>query len=477
MPTPAPLPRSSPEAQGLSSRAVLSWLDALAADDLELHSFVLLRSGAVIAEGWWAPYRPERVHRLHSLSKSFAATAIGFLVAEERVGVDDPVVSLFPDDLPATVEGHLAALRVQDLLTMRTGHAEDVTGALFEAPDNDWGRAFLAQPTQYPPGTHFVYNSAATFMLSALVQRLTGETLLDFLRPRLLEPLGIGEAHWVSNPQGINVGGWGLHLTTEGVARFGQLYLQGGRWEGRQVLPQSWVEAATRAQVPPGEDEASDWAQGYGYQFWRCRFEAYRADGAAGQFCVVMPQQRAVLAITAEVPNMQRVLDHVWAHLLAGMGEGRPLPDDPIAQEALRTRCASLNLAVPEVTDEWDGASRDETYIFEANEEGLRWARLTSSPTFCRLTLADERGEHAIDFGLMDWRAGRTTLWPGGEEPVLARAGWQRGGTLALTMLLIEGGFRWEVVIDGQVGTLAFQLMPAAFPDEQTLLARRSDVG
>ncbi|UBV44128.1 beta-lactamase family protein (plasmid) [Deinococcus taeanensis] len=474
MPTFAPLPRSSPEAQGLSSRAVVSWLDALKADALELHSFMLLRAGTVIAEGWWSPYSPKRVHRLHSLSKSFTSTAIGLLAAEGRINMDDPVVSFFLDDLPPVVDGHLAAMRVQDLLTMRTGHTEDVTGALFDAPDQDWVRTFLAQPVPHPPGTHFVYNSAATFILSALIQRLTGETLLEFLQPRLLKPLGVEAAHWISNPQGIHVGAWGLHLATEAVARFGQLYLQKAHWDGKQLLPETWVERATSAQVPPGEDETSDWAQGYGFQFWRCRHDAYRADGAFGQFCIVMPQQRAVLAITANVMNMQRVLDHVWTHLLAEMG-GEPLPDDSVAQDVLQALSVSLNLTVADQAGRWEANARDETYIFDPNDEGIRWARFTSTPDSCRLTVADGRGEHGIDFGLTDWHEGRTTLWPGGEEPILARAGEQPDGAIVLAMILVEGGFHWEALVNPSAGTLAFRLAPDDFPGGKTLLARRRE--
>lgn len=467
------LPRSSPESQGLSSHAVLAWLDALTADDLELHSFQLLRSGHVVAEGWWAPYSADGVHRLHSLSKSFTSTAIGLLVSEGQLSVEDRLVSLFPEVLPPAVDDHLAAMRVHDLLTMRTGHAEDVTGALVEAEDGDWVRTFLAQPVQHPPGTTFVYNSAATFMLSALVQCLSGETLLEYLRPRLLEPLGITAADWVSNPQGINVGAWGLQLTTEAVARFGQLYLQRGRWEGEQLLPEAWINEATRAQVPPGLEAASDWAQGYGFQFWRCRHGAYRADGAFGQFCVVMPQQEAVLAITASVQKTQRVLDHVWTYLLPAMGGRVPLPKDPVGEEALWKRCTDLQLSVPEMTEAWEEAEPQETYTFMHNEERLSWAQLRTSPTTCQLTLADDRGEHPIDFGLTEWQAGRTFLW-GGEERILTRAERRPDGTLALVILLIEGGFRWMGVVDEPTGTLTIQPPPTMDSEGSILLAQRN---
>ncbi|ULH13983.1 beta-lactamase family protein (plasmid) [Deinococcus sp. KNUC1210] len=453
---------------------MLAWLDALAADHLELHSFQLLRFGYVVAEGWWAPHSPDRVHRLHSLSKSFTATAIGLLVSEGRLTVEDRLVSFFPNALPSRLDHHLAAMRVHDLLTMRTGHAEDVTGALVTAADGDWIRAFLAQPVQHPPGTHFVYNSAATFMLSALVQHLTGEPLLEFLRPRLFEPLGITRADWVSNPQGINVGAWGLQLTTEAITRFGQLYLQQGRWGSQQLLTEPWIHAATQPQVPPGDETASDWAQGYGFQFWRCRHDAYRADGAFGQFCVVMPEQQAVLVMTANVQKTQQVLDHVWTYLLAGMNSTRPLPRDVTGEERLRARCAALQLALPELNQAWDGEDRQETYTFLPNDEQLVGAQFRTDATSCRLTMTDDRGEHPIDFGLTAWQEGRTFLW-GGEEVILTRAGWQPDGTLALVILLIEGGFRWIGSIDQQAGTLTIQGPPTSSSEGATVMARRTE--
>ena len=226
-------------------------------------------------------------------------------------------------------------MRVRHLLSMSTGHDQDTTGRL--RAGGDWVRAFLALPVEHAPGTHFVYNSGATYLISAIVQKATGQTLLEFLGPRLFGPLGIAAPTWESSPQRINVGGWGLSLTTEDIARFGLLYLQDGEWNGVRLLPAGWVAEATSAQVPNGDDPNSDWAQGYGFQFWRCRHGAYRGDGAFGQFCIVLPEQEAVVAITAGSGDMGGILGLVWEHLLPALGPG-VLPADPAAQDALRRR-------------------------------------------------------------------------------------------------------------------------------------------
>src|SRR5579883_1127539 len=310
-----PLPRSSPEEQGVSSAGVLAFVDA--ADKIEgMHSVVLLRHGRVVAEGWWAPYDADAPHELYSLSKSFTSTAVGLAVAEGKFSLDDQVTKFFPGEAPAEPGANLRAMRVRDLLRMATGHQ---TEPRVQGSADPWTKTFLAHPVPFKPGTHFLYNTPATYMLSAIVQKTTGETVLDYLRPRLFEPLGIDRPTWGTSPQGVTLGGYGLNLRTEDIAKFGQLYLQKGRWNDKPVVPAGWVAEATARQTANGSNPASDWDQGYGYQFWRCRHGAYRGDGAFGQYCVVMPEQDAVVAITSGVRDMQAVLNLVWDKLLPAM--------------------------------------------------------------------------------------------------------------------------------------------------------------
>ncbi len=290
-PVTASLPRSTPEAEGVSSKAIITFLDSAAASRQEFHSFMFLRHGKVIAEGWWDPYKPDLRHTLYSTSKSFTSTAVGFAVNEKLLTVNDKVISFFPDQLPDSVSPFLADMTVKDLLTMSAGQSPEPTGAIRSAGPG-WVKSFLAFPVTNDPGTTFLYNSMATFMLSAIVQKVTGEMVIDYLRPRLFSPLGIEGMEWEINPDGINTGGWGLLVKTEDMAKFGQLYLQKGMWNGKQVIPASWVEEATTFKIDQAPDalqskrDSSDWLQGYCYQFWRCRDNAFRADGAFGQFII-----------------------------------------------------------------------------------------------------------------------------------------------------------------------------------------------
>ena len=338
--TTLPLPRSTPEAQGISSAAVRDFVTA--ADKINtLHSFMLLRHGHVIAEGWWKPEAADKPHILNSLSKSFTSTAIGLAIESGKLNLDDPVLKFFPTDAPAGPSENLQAMKVRDLLTMTGGHDTEPK-AVGGAPSV---KQFLAHPVKHKPGTHFQYNTMGTYTLSAIVTKVTGQTTLDYLRPRLFAPLGIANPDWASSPEGHSLGGYGLKICTEDIAKFGQLYLQKGKWNGRQLLPEKWVEQATSRQVPNDQESHSnigiDWQQGYGFQFWRCTHNAYRGDGAGGQLCVVMPDQDAVLAITADTGNFQGELNAVWNHLYPAF-QTAPLPEDSAGQEKLKEALARL---------------------------------------------------------------------------------------------------------------------------------------
>ena len=336
------LPRSSPEAQGISSAGIRAFVEAADQQVNTLHSFMLVRHGHVVAEGWWKPEAAEKPHVLWSLSKSFTSTAVGMAVAEGKLSVDDPVLKFFPEDAPSQPSDKLKAMRVRDLLTMTTGHEVEVKFTT-NAP---WVQTFLAHPVPHKPGTHFQYNTPGTHLLSAIVRKVTGETVLDYLKPRLFAPLGIENPEWGASPQGNTIGGYGLYIRTEDIAKFGQLYLQKGKWNGRQLLPAAWVEQATSKQVSNGSDPAKDWDQGYGFQFWRCRHNAYRGDGKDGQFCIVLPDQDAVIAITANTGNMQAELNVVWDKLLPAF-HAAPLPANAAEEERLKQKLGSLEARPP----------------------------------------------------------------------------------------------------------------------------------
>lgn len=453
MPDRYQLPRSTPEKQGISSKAILQFVDDVEKSELELHSFMLLRHGQVVSEGWWSPYAPERPHMLFSLSKSFTSTAVGLAVSEGLLSVDDKVVAFFPEDLSAEIGENLAAMCVKHLLCMGTGHAEDTTGHLHECKDGNWVKAFLELPVEYEPGTHFVYNSGATYMLSAIVQKVTGMTILDYLTPRLFAPLGIEGPTWEVCSRGINTGGWGLKVKTEDILRFGKLYLQKGLWEGKRIISEEWVKEATTSHISNnGTSENQDWQQGYCYQFWRCQHNAYRGDGAFGQYCIVMEDQDAVLAITSGLRDMQAVLDRVWKYLLPAMEYGE-LPEDTAAYDSLVSRLRELALTPPEghycspVIDKVSG----KPFVIEENDQNVKTVSFNFQDSYTVFTLSDNCGEHKVCCGNSNWIECETSL-PGDKLLTAASGTWTNENTYTMTLRFYETPFNYTVTasFDGE---------------------------
>jgi len=425
----------------------------------EMHSFMLLRHGHVVAEGWWSPYRPEYPHLLFSVSKSFTSTAVGLAVAEGRLSTDDPVLDFFPDERPSETEtgDFLASLSVQHLLTMTTGHVVDTWPFLVERSDGDWIKAFLNVPIVHPPGTHFLYNTGATYILSAIVQKTTGMKLIDYLQARLFDPLGIQNATWQESPQGIAVGGYGLSLKTEDLARFGQLYLQQGRWGDRQILPEAWVEAATSAQVSGSNDNTqSDWTQGYGYQFWRCRHGAYQASGVFGQGCLVLPKQDAVLVFTGgiDVLEYQQLLDLAWTVLLPAFELDQPAAE-AVLQNTLAKRLSSLTLGPVPNPAAWSIPSHatDRSYAVDANALNLETIALNFSRSGCRISFKRPGGEDTLVCAGGEWRQGQTNLFNGlngpylsdDPVPVVTSGGWASQDCFTMVVRLLETPFFYSL--------------------------------
>jgi CubicO group peptidase (beta-lactamase class C family) len=453
---PFTLPRAVPESEGVDSQGILNFLDAIEGSQHEFHSLFIVRHGKVISEGWWNPYRPDLKHMMYSVSKSFTSTAVGFAVSEKRLQVRDKVVTFFPEYEAPADNPFWQELTVKHLLTMSVGQEPDPSGRIWG--EEDWAKAFFQTPIVKKPGSTFLYNSMATYMLSAIVTRVTGQKLIDYLRPRLFEPLGITDIDWETGPNGNNTGGWGLRIRTEGMARFGLLLLQKGMWNGKQILPAEWVEEATKLQIlqnPGASDEErnkSDWLQGYGYKFWRCKNGGFRADGAYGQYIIVMPEQDAVIAITSLTPNMQGVLDLVWEHLLPAMSDTE-LPANESAAADLQNRLKDLALPVPAagVASPLEKTVSGKDYVMEENPTGLESVLFRFQEGKCELTQEKADARYSIPAGRGEWVESETTrrgpsLTAGAKNSfqglppfkVAASFRWTGETTLELTLRYIE---------------------------------------
>ncbi len=287
--------------------------DRITRESLRLHGIVVSQHGEVIGTHRFTPSLP---HLLHSASKTYLATGIGILIDEGKLALDSQVISYFPDKLPDVVSSELAAMTVYDLLIMASGHDFRMIIRDCKLEDPDWAHFFLALPMVRMPGKVFRYDSACTYMLSAIITKITGESALEYLFPRLFVPLGITEKpKWDTCPLGITQGGSGLYLTTEQMIPLGEMYLNGGEYKGRRVVSKAYADQAmTRHIVPtmPDPNQREDWHTGYGFQLWECANGCWRASGADGQYIIISREKDAVIAVTSTENRQQDILHAVW---------------------------------------------------------------------------------------------------------------------------------------------------------------------
>jgi len=444
------LPRSTPEEQGISSEGIGKFMQAIKDSGQEFHSLMILRHGHVVAEGWWHPYSPEHRQQLYSLSKSFTGTAIGLAVSEGLLSVDDPVIKFFPDLLPAEVSDNLAALKIRHLLSMTVGHGKDSILILeASASGVPWEKTFLSLPVVFKPGSQFMYNSGASFMLSAIIKKVTGQPAHEYLKPRLYEPLNITDTTWGANFEGINMGASHLRMPTEDIAKFGQLYLQEGMWNGKQVISKDWVAEASAKHIDNGKNDSS-WGYGYGYQFWLNPPGGYRADGAFGQFSMILPKLDAVVAITSESMATKTTMQIVWDVLLPEMKEA-PLPKNKGAHSQLVQELKALKYDPPQMATTSPLAAKidGKDFILDKNDFNTKAVSFGFHNDTCVFTLKEDgKPDIVITNGINHWiRKGN--LKPSAhslfslrridfDSIVASSATWQNENTLLLTWRFIE---------------------------------------
>ena len=332
---------SSPSAEGVAPEGISAFLDAVGGDPrIEPHGLIVQRHGRRIVEGYWTPHTADRRRLVYSLSKTFTGTALGLQLGEGRLALDD----LVSDHLPGLfeeVDPATRRMKIRHIASMATGHDRETFLEALAIDPADPVRGFLQIPPDAEPGTLFAYNQPPVMALATILQTLAGERLVEYLRPRVFDPLGITDLRWAQIRPGLDMGFSGVHTTLDAVARLGQLYLDDGVWDGRRILPDGWVAAASAVQITNPQREEPDWRQGYGFQLWRSQ-HGYRGDGAFGQYMVVLPELDAVIAMFSCTEDMQVVLDLMWEHLLPAMGADGSARSP--ADDALERRLAGLSL-------------------------------------------------------------------------------------------------------------------------------------
>jgi CubicO group peptidase (beta-lactamase class C family) len=435
------LARGAPSASGVDADAVVSFLDEVEAGGLELHSLMLHRRGHVVAEAWRWPYGADRPRIMHSLAKSLTACAVGLALEDGCFALEDKVVSFFPDALPSTVGDNLAAMTVEDLLTMRTGHAAEVGGPLWRGIETSWVDEFFRIPVVHPPGGTFVYSSAASYMLAAIIWRTTGQTLHQYLRPRILEPMGVKGETWDLGTDGFNPGGNGFTGRTADVLKLGILHAQEGVWEGRRLLPKAWIDTATRGHADNGH---------YGYHWVTYDNGTFAAVGMFVQMAMVFPRERATLALTGAIDGSDKILPVTFRHFPRAFGAARSDRGDADARLGARLQAIPVRrpLGSEPVSSAWKLPST--RFEIAPNPLGVTEAAIELTTETCALHLTDAEGRHTVTAGRDAWVEGRTDM-PGRElhhgyrlrdAVVVAGAQWLDAQTLQFTWIFAETAFR-----------------------------------
>jgi CubicO group peptidase (beta-lactamase class C family) len=442
------LPRSMPEAEGVSSEQILHFLDDVAAAGLEFHGWMMARHGKVIAEGWWWPYGPNRQHMCHSLTKSFNVTAVGMAMDAGKFGYDDKLVSFFKGQVPADASDNLKAITVRDLLDMTCGHDHETSGSAWRPLNTSWAAEFFKIPVPYKPGTHFQYTSAASYMLSGIVTKTTGLSVERYLRPRFFEPLGITNYHWDISPEGFNPGGNGLSCTTADSLKLGLLYEQKGVWKGQRLLSDTFIaQASQRHSHLEGRDDA------YGYQWWLGEGNVFYGNGLFTQYSMVFPDHGAVMAFFSAIDGSEHLRPYIWKHFPAAFGQ----PTAPTAATgALREKLAGLRLLPVLQKSHSPIAAKvsGKSFKVRPSDQNVQEVSFTFRGDQVEYRMIDQRGTHRIVSGLADWVEQDTTMtgarihheYAPDSMRVVAGAEWRDAATLVMTWCFVESAFRDTVI-------------------------------
>ena len=428
--------------EGVDARGVRAFLDAIESDPrIEPHGLIIQRHGRRIAEGYWAPHTADRSRLVYSLSKSFTGTALGLQIGEGRLSLDDLVSDHLPELFDAATDERTKRMKIRHIASMATGHDREM---LLEAAIADRGDPVHGLFTIAPdaePGTLFAYSQPPVLALATILQRLAGESLVDYLRPRVLDPLGVGDFRWTQTSKGVDLGYSGVHTNLDAIARLGQLYLDDGVWDGCRLLPEGWVADASSVQVPNPQRDEPDWQQGYGFQLWMSR-HGYRGDGAFGQYMVVLPEQDAVVAMFSCVEVMQTVLDAMWQHLLPAMGDDElpPSADDEALAERLATR------ALPTASERLGGSAPG---VLTAS-----FVRADGAPSHPTVTGIGATGDRiTINEGESSFEVPLTTEWTVTDDWFATSASRLSDGRLAVDLVLLATPHRLEIELDPAAGT------------------------
>ncbi len=428
-----------PEEGGLPSQAIIDFLDWLEKYRVNMHGFSLVRRGKILAEGYWAPFQEGGQHRMYSVGKSLVSLAVGLLESEGRLKLGDRICSYFPEMLPDPLPPFIAAVTIEDMLTMRSAHSQ----TSYKSYQGDWVESFFHVAPTNRPGSFFSYDTSSSHVLTALVEKLTGMKLLDFLRERFLGKIGLSDkARILPDPRGISQGGSGFIASMEDLRNIGLLCLNGGKWEGEQLIPAGYLKRALSFQADTSFLDSYDQRWGYGYQFWKTRRDGFALYGLGGQLVLALPESALMLTTVADTQEdnygTEAIHRAFWDIIVPACRE-RGLPPDDEAYGILQTKTAGLTVPIPsfpedrmDVLDSLGGE-----WLFTGPSRPAGKDRLTLSREGSQVSLSG-LGKGALTFGLNRPAEGKVHVEEtGGNQPCYGYVSLKEDGLVCLTVKII----------------------------------------
>ena len=455
--------RGTPESVGIPSQTITNFILRLQKQKVPMHSILVYRHDCLVTEGYYAPYQPDTLHRMFSISKSFTSIAIGLLADEGKLSLDDPIISYFPDKVPDDVHPWIAAMTIRDMLMMRTCHASTTYKVNMQT---DWVESFFTVPPTHPAGKLFHYDTSSAHTLAALAERLSGMSMLDYLKEKL-SVLGFSrESYMLTDPFGVSMGGSGLTATPMDLLKFAYLIAHEGLVDGKQLLSSSYIRKATSNLTPtlvpaPCRSEAC----GYGYQFWRNEKDGYVCYGMGGQLIIFLPKWDLICITTADTQGIgggnQLIYDALYDEILPSLAPN-PLPEDQKSHQELLSLLQKLEIAPLEASISSPVAKKVDQIRFSvaANDQGFSDLRLTLGKDEGTLSFTLREKEYQLVFGLGCIRTG---IFPVYEQRYAASGAWLADDTFYL---------RFHI-IDAYVGSVHFEF--SFGEDDVTVFMRKQE--
>lgn len=391
-------PAISPEALGIPSSSIQSFIDRINKEQICMHGFLLLRKGQIVAEGYWGPYSKSSMHRMYSISKSFVSLAIGLMVDEGKINLDDKVIKFFEDKLPAQVHPYLEQSTIRDLLMMATPHEKTT----YTKDDSDWVDTFFNTEPSHPSGSIFSYNTAATVVLNTIVERVSGLPFLEYMREGLLDPIGFSKDSWcIKTPEGTSWGGSGVLCTLEDMAKLAYVTMNKGRWNDNQLISEAYIKEATSKQI----DNSIEGDFGYGYQIWIEENKGFSFRGMGSQFAFCFPEEDLIFACVSdtqgESPKDKAVPQVFYQEIFSKISD-TPLPDDPETNKILNEKIGNLEILPQrgELTSSFEEKVSAKWYELSENPMGIEKMRLTFEKDACIWEYKNLSGHHQLKLGM-----------------------------------------------------------------------------